>query len=182
MMKKNRIGWVVGLVAIVAFLGVSAVFAEAEKEIVRADLQVFKVEVDSQGKESLGPGDVAKPGETLEYRTTYSNLTKEIVHNVEAKLPIPEGMEYLPGTAKPAEVKASLDGVKYESVPLMRKVKLPNGKEVEREVPYREYRSLLWRIGDIASEKAAVARARVRLIPIGGLVEAAPISRTGATE
>ncbi len=140
---------------------------EKKKEGVEIDLQQFKVLVSPEGKETLGGAETIKPGEMIEYRATYMNMGKEGVKNIQATLPIPLGMEYLSKTAKPAGAKASLDGVKYEAIPLMRKVKLPNGKEVEQEVPYSEYRFLSWNIDELGGEKSAVASARVRLAPLG---------------
>ena len=57
-----------------------------------------------------------------------------------ATLPIPEGLEYLPKTVRPAPALASLDGKTFAPMPLKRKVRLADGREVEREVAASEYR------------------------------------------
>jgi len=135
---------------------------------VQIDLKAFKVVVDEKGKESFALADEARPGEVLEYRAVYFNPAKTAISNLAAKIPIPIGTEYLPDTAKPASAQASLDGVKYAPIPLMRKVKRPDGTEVEEKVPYREYRSLLWEIKEVKGEGAATTSLRVRLIPLEG--------------
>jgi uncharacterized repeat protein (TIGR01451 family) len=150
------------------FASAQSVVGEVAQPGVAAELQVFRVDVDKKGKESFVPGKEIKPGETLEYRTTYLNQGKEGVTNLQAKLPIPIGMEYLPLSAKPADVKASLDGSKYEAVPLKRKIRLPDGSEKEVEVPYHEYRYLLWEVSALEGQKAVTTRARVRLSPLAG--------------
>ena len=140
----------------------------SEEGGVQVDLKHFKVVVGKDGKESFAPADEARPGEVLEYRAVYFNPAKTAVSDLGAKIPIPMGTEYLPDTAKPALAKASLDGVKYAPMPLMRKVKRPDGTEVEEKVPYREYRSLLWDFKEVGGEKAATASLRARLIPLEG--------------
>lgn len=149
---------------------------------VQIDLKAFKVVVGKDGKESFAPADEAKPAEVLEYRAVYFNPSKTAVSNLGAKIPIPSGTEYLPGTAKPASAHASLDGVKYAPMPLMRKVKRADGTEVEEKVPYREYRSLLWEFKELGGEKAATASARVRLSPLEGQVVNGGAAAVGAVK
>jgi len=160
-----------------AVVWVPAVFAQGvtadspkkdENVGVQVDLKAFKVVVGKDGKESFASAEEAKPAEVLEYRAVYFNPSKTAVSNLGAKIPIPPGTEYLPDTAKPASAQASLDGVKYAPMPLMRKVKRPDGSEVEEKVPYREYRSLLWDFKEVKGEGAAAASLRVRLIPLEG--------------
>ena len=174
----NRLG-VVAVSALWLFAAVAMVWApvvlaqgaaadspKKDEGVVKIDLKAFRVVVGENGKESFAPGDEAKPGEVLEYRAVYFNSSKTAVSNLGAKIPIPTGTEYLPDTAKPASAHASLDGVKYAPMPLMRKVKRLDGKEVEEKVPYREYRSLLWEIKEVKGEGAAAASLRVRLFPL----------------
>ena len=148
--------------------GAAPVSPKDESAGVQIDLKAFKVVMGKDGKESFAPADEARPGEILEYRAVYFNPAKTAVSNLGAKIPIPTGTEYLPDTAKPPSAHASLDGVKYAPMPLMRKVKLPDGTEVEEKVPYREYRSLLWEIKEVKGEGAVATSLRVRLIPLEG--------------
>ncbi len=149
-----------------AFLMAStAAFGQAVQSAdgVGVDLSVFRVVVNAEGKEVLEPGDKAKPGEVLEYQAVYSNKGEEGVSHLQARLPIPDEMVYVAGSASPVSVQASLDGKKYEKVPLMREVKRPDGKTELREVPYEEYRFLLWDLARLEAKQSMTARARMRL-------------------
>ena len=133
---------------------------------VRVSLTAQRVSKDANGKTILESGDQARPGDVLEYRVRYSNESAAGVSRLMATLPIPIGMEYLPKTAQPAKVEASLDGRTFAPVPLTRKVRLPSGKEVVREVPASEYRQLRWAIGDLSAHGAQTVTARVRVAPV----------------
>lgn len=133
---------------------------------VRVSLTAQRVSKDANGKTVMESGDQARPGDVLEYRVRYSNESASGVSRLMATLPIPVGMEYLPKTAQPAKVEASLDGRTFAAVPLMRKVRLASGKEVMKEVPASEYRQLRWAIGDLSAHGAQTVTARVRVAPV----------------
>src|SRR5215467_8864810 len=116
------------------------------------------------GKEQKESGDKAKPGEVIEYVAEYRNSGKAPVTNVVATLPVPSGMEFVPETAQPFLVMASTDEHNYAPVPLKRMVRGVDGKLVEQMVPYSEYRSLRWTLGEIqgGSSKSVKARMKVR--------------------
>lgn len=104
------------------------------------------------------------PGQIIEYRATYANKGKAAVTNFVATLPIPEGTEYQGGTARPAAgAKATIGDGKFLPIPLKRKVKLPDGKEVERDVPLAQYKALQWSLGELGAGKTVVISARVRV-------------------
>src|SRR2546423_1059682 len=73
---------------------------------VMVDLKAFKVVPKADGQEELAPADKAKPGEVIEYQARYTNEGAKPVANLQALLPIPAHLEYLPGTAKPGQVTA----------------------------------------------------------------------------
>src|SRR5579864_6329356 len=102
------------------------------------------------GTEQKQPSDKARPGETIEYVAEYKNTGQDKVANVVATLPVPAGMEYLPQTAAPAGVTASTDEKTYAPLPLKRSVRGADGKTKEEAVPFSEYRSLRWNLGEIA--------------------------------
>lgn len=118
------------------------------------------------GHELLVSGDKARPGEVIEYRATYRNDSASPIRELVATLPIPNGVEYLPTTASPAGVQASLDSRHYAAVPLMRTVRDAKGHEVQREVPLAEYRSLRWSIGGLGPKESRSVVARVRVEPL----------------
>lgn len=117
------------------------------------------------GKEALALAEQAKPGELLEYRAHYKNSGTSEARGLAATLPIPRGTQYVPGSATPGRLEASLDGQTFALVPLMRKVKTGGGKTVMREVPVSEYRALRWPLGTLAAKQSRVVAARVRVEP-----------------
>jgi uncharacterized repeat protein (TIGR01451 family) len=129
---------------------------------VTVQLTALKV-VRNGDKETLVPAEEAKPGEVVEYRAVYKNSDKNPVRDVKATIPVPSGMEYLPGTAQPADPMASVDGVNFARLPLMRKVKTAEGKLVDQPVPYSEYRYLRWTLGELPAGASRTVSARMRL-------------------
>ena len=124
-----------------------------------------KVARAADGAESLVSAEAVKPGDVIEYAVTYRNTGKPALTKLEATLPIPAETEYVPGSARPANAKASTDGRAFSDLPLKRTVKR-NGVEVEETVPVGEYRFLRWYPGDLAGEKAVTYTARVRVTDI----------------
>ena len=137
--------------------------ASAEKTVAVA-LTQRKVVTGADGKEQLLDASSVKPGDVLEYRATYTNQTGKTVSGLVADLPIPEGLEYLPRSAKPgaALVKAATKDGAYAAEPLMRKA--ANNKT--EPVPYGDYRALRWALGQLPAggETAVTARARVEVV------------------
>lgn len=119
----------------------------------------------AQGREVSSPADQAQPGETLEYRATYRNDGTAEARGLAATLPIPIGTSYVPGTASPSRVEASLDGRTFASVPLKRTVRTADGRTVVREVPVTEYRALRWPLGTLSKSQSRAVTARVRIQP-----------------
>ncbi|MGE5550129.1 MAG: hypothetical protein ACM3ZC_06310 [Bacteroidota bacterium] len=136
----------------------------AEEAQVKTELSAFRVVAGQDGKEELLPAERAKPGEIIEYVLVCTNKGKGQIGSLEPTLPIPKGTEYLPGTARPSAVLASLDGRSYAPVPLKRMVKGADGRIREEEVPYREYRFLRWQLGRLEPAKNAMVRARVKIV------------------
>jgi hypothetical protein len=149
--------------ALLFALAVAAPSAATTASGVQVSLTAHRVTQDTNGKEILVAGDKAQPGEVVEYQALYTNENDGNVRQMVATLPIPKGMEYLPRTASPARVQASLDGRSFAPVPLRRTVRLSDGREVVREVPASEYRWLRWTIGDLAGHARQTVRARVRV-------------------
>jgi uncharacterized repeat protein (TIGR01451 family) len=130
---------------------------------VTVELTAHRVTKDARGAEALAPADQAKPGELLEYRAHYKNAGTGTAKGLTATLPIPRGTQYVPGTALPGRVEASLDGKTFAPIPLVRKVKTKSGRTVLREVPVSEYRALRWPIGTLPANQSRTVAARVRV-------------------
>lgn len=155
----------------------------AAKRQVEVVLVQSKVVKDAQGREQLVAADTVKPGDILQYQATYTNKTGKPVTGLVAELPIPEGLEYLPKTAQPGpdrvKVAAAAKDGQFAAEPLARVV---NGKT--EPVPYNEYRSLRWTLGQLQANAVTVvsARAKVEEVapaqPVAAAVPAAkPVSR-----
>jgi len=128
---------------------------------VNVTLQAFQVVGTKDVK--LVPTTRANPGDTIEYQVTYRNTGATPAQQTKALLPVPEGgMAYLPDTASPAKVEASLDGKTFAPAPLKREV-VREGKKVTEAVPAAEYRFLRWDLGDLSPGQAVTVKSRMRL-------------------
>jgi uncharacterized repeat protein (TIGR01451 family) len=169
-------GWIRRFVAAAT---VAATAATATALVARADgdvavaLAAQRVVTQSGGREALASAEQAKPGDVIEYRATYHNSGAAGVRQLAATLPIPAGSEYIARSASPAPSLASLDGHTYSALPLKRRVRLADGREVMQEVPAREYRSLRWTLGNLPARGERTVRARVRVegTPVAAAVQ-----------
>lgn len=159
-----------GVLLCTGFAGLAAAQGSApapadvgQKKAVTVVLAQFKVVTDAQGREQLVEASTVKPGDVLQYTATYTNNTGRAVTGLVADLPIPEGLEYQPKTARPgaALVKAATKDGAFAPEPLTRKV---GGKS--EPVPYGEYRTLRWTLGQLPArgETAVSARAKVEVV------------------
>lgn len=129
---------------------------------VNVELHAFKVVTTASGTK-LVPTDAAQPGDTIQYLATYSNKGKTPAREVLATLPVPAGgLVYVPESATPAAVQASVDGKQFAAMPLIRTV-TRNGKQVTEAVPVAEYRFLRWKLGEIAPGASITVSSRMRL-------------------
>lgn len=146
--------------AAVALSCAGAAFAQQAQPL-QSRLEARKVLV-AEGRESLVDAASARPGDVIEYAATYRNAGKSAITGLQATLPIPPETEFIPGSARPAPAKASLDGRAFADIPLKRTVQR-DGRPVEEAVPWREYRALRWTAGELGAEKSATFTARVRV-------------------
>jgi uncharacterized repeat protein (TIGR01451 family) len=145
-----------------ALAAAQGAFAQKAPEPLESRLAARKVVV-VDGRESLVDAANARPGDVIEYTATYRNAGKSAITGLQATVPVPPQTEFIPGSAVPANAKASLDGRAFADIPLKRNV-VRDGKQVEEPVPTREYRALRWFAGDLGSGKTATFAARVRVI------------------
>lgn len=166
-----------GLIATQAALaqGAANPAAPAPRTDVEATLGVFQIQKDANGKEVLSATDKAAPGETLQYQVAYRNNGKSAVTSMAATLPLPVGLAYVPGSARPATPQASLDGKTFADIPLKTMVKGADGKLQPQLVPYSDYRALRWNVGSLPANEQVTVSARAQVTPVSGSV--APPSR-----
>lgn len=154
----------IAIVAVAAFAPALA-FADGDVRVALSSQRVTLVD----GKEVLVSAAKARPGDVIEYRAVYKNDGRSAVRELDATLPVPNGLEYLPKTAAPAVVLASTDGSSFAPVPLLRKERTADGREVVREVPLSEYRALRWPVGTLAAKESRTVRARMRVAPLASV-------------
>lgn len=147
--------------AALLLLTVFAVYLPLQAEV-KVVLVQSKI-VTANGAEHKEAADKAKPGDVIEYVAEYKNPDKSAVKDVMATLPVPPGLEYIPQTAAPEQLTASTDEKNYSPVPLKRSVRGPDGKMVQELVPYSQYRSLRWSLGEIAGGASKTVKARMKV-------------------
>lgn len=174
----RRDGHVLPVVLAILLQPVQAAPASSEDEVtVTLSVQAFMPKAD--GRARAVPAEQARPGDLLEYRAVYRNVSKGTVRRVEASLPIPPGTVYeVEGPKQDMAPLASLDGQRFEPTPLMRKVTLPDGRQQMQAVPLSRYRHLRWPLGDLPAGKSAAITAKVRLV--GGQLLAAQPAAVGS--
>lgn len=157
-------------VSILPFLAILAILAtlSSPPSLLAADdlvvtLTAHRVQTTGDGREALSPADSAKPGDLIEYRAVYRNTGGTTVRNVRAKLPIPPGTEYVADSGRPRGFHASRDGNTFSPPPLLRTVRLADGRVKKSEIPPRDYRALQWHVDSIPAGGEFTATARVRL-------------------
>lgn len=155
--------------AAAAWASTAAAMAADAATPLQVQLTASKVFAQANGAERLLPADAVRPGDIIEYQAVYHNRGSGPARNVQATLPIPPGgLEYLPDATRPRAVLASLDGKRFDAIPLQRRVMLANGKQELRPVPVSEYRFLRWDLGDIAAGQSAAVSSRMRLVSVPG--------------
>ena len=140
-------------------LASASVIAKSEAPQVEGTLEQNRI-VMVDGKESLAAADKVSPGDTLLYRVRYSNKGATPANNLVVTLPIPKGLEYQPSADLPKAALASLDGEKFEAIPIKRLEKSANGQEAMKEVPLSQYRALRWQVEQLQGGKSVSFAAR----------------------
>lgn len=131
-----------------------------KKEAVVIQLTQKRVVSGPQG-ERLEDMNSVKPGDVIEYRATYTNVSKLPVQGLVAKLPVPEGLEYLPKSAKPYNATLQMAGRdgQFGVEPLQRKA----ADGTVQPLPYNEYRTMRWNIGQLNAGASVVVSARAKV-------------------
>jgi uncharacterized repeat protein (TIGR01451 family) len=140
-----------------------AASSTGEEQPVTAELVAVKVLLDTQGREVFVDAEAANPGDIIEYRVTYRNHTNDLIRGLKATLPLPLGMEYVPQSASPRKVLATVDQTRFEEVPLRRVVRKADGSREVVKIPYDQYRALRWKIDQLKAGRSTLVTARARV-------------------
>ena len=135
-------------------------------EPVSSELKVFKITIDASGDEMALEVSETQPGDTLEYRLTYTNNTAEAISNLVPTLPIPEGMQFIPNSASPEINKASTSMLEndFAPIPLTRTVMTDDGEQITKEISESEYRRLQWTVPALSGKESITLSARVIVV------------------
>lgn len=117
-----------------------------------------------EGRETAVAADFAKPGDILEETATYANVSGAPLKVTEATLPVPANTILQVRSLRPAGATASLDGRRFEPLPIKRKSALPDASPAETEVDPGAYRFIRWSPGEIGPGKAVTFSARFRVV------------------
>ncbi len=164
-----RIGVCIGAALLVLCQHATAQVAEPvtgkSQTAVEAKLTQWRVVMDNKKGETFADAKSVLPGDVIEYRSTYSNVSKKTVKSLVVVLPLPEGFEYVTGSSKPAGsvVQAATSDGRYADLPLLRTVKDKDGQSQTERVPNADYRSLRWAIGDLLPGNSFEIKARARV-------------------
>ena len=111
------------------------------------------------------PNRVA-PGDVVEYRLVFTNITGRPVNNIQFTDPLPEGMHYLQGTAgadrEDVDVEFSLDGgTSYSELPMVEVV--VDGRTELRPASPEDYTDIRWTVhGEVQPDARVAAAFQVR--------------------
>lgn len=132
------------------------------------ELEQFKVVENDDGEEQLVEAENVRPGDVIEYRVTYRNRGTTEIADLIAVLPIPGETAYQANSAAPPgfPAEAATEDGEYGPEPLVRLVRQADGELREEPVPYAEYRSLRWAVGDLSPGHEIVVKARVEVAPL----------------
>ena len=163
-MKNNQITKFKVVAALIGIFFISTLpsFSQAKGDL-DIKLVAQKVVKTPDGNERFVSAEKAAPGDIILYTATYRNTGKGVIRELEPNLPIPTGTEFIPDSAKPKPAMATLDGKKFEPVPIKRKVVI-DGKEVEQEVPQTQYKALRWKVDTLEAGKEFKVEARVKVV------------------
>lgn len=158
------------LVVVTALLFMALPTCGEDSGAIDVRLTVLKVEMVAGDQEVFVHAETIRPGDLLQYEIVYKVNGKDKVLELLAQLPIPEGMEYVANSARPAKVQASVDGKNFSPVPLQRRVKMVNGQELLEDIPTLDFCALGWPLRGLApgDEVTVSARLKVNFIPEPG--------------
>nr|WP_312176524.1 hypothetical protein [Moraxella sp. CTOTU46934] len=133
--------------ALSTVLGISLANGANAAEALSVNLQAKQI-VTENGKQVLKTVNRANSGDIIQYQAIYRNNIQKPMTDLALTLPVPANMVYV-SSSSPAPTQASLDGKKFENLPIMRKV---NGKMVE--VPVSQYRALRWIVKTLPAQQS----------------------------
>ncbi len=118
----------------------------------RVSFESFAVEKDDDGVEHFQPVFEMAPGQVVEYRVIYENVSRTPLSALIIIGEIPEPAHFVPGsglTQISADFEAYVDGQGWSSVPVLRQTTLPDGQITTLELPASHYKAVRWKFGHV---------------------------------
>ena len=147
MIQKSHNLKIAKTLALSTVLGISLANGANAAEALSVNLKAKQI-VTENGKQVLKTVNRANSGDIIQYQAIYRNNIQKPMTDLALTLPVPANMVYV-SSSSPAPTQASLDGKKFENLPIMRKV---NGKMVE--VPVSQYRALRWIVKTLPAQQS----------------------------
>lgn len=153
--------------ALVLSAGADAWAQDGPKIMIKASSQK-EVRTIEDGREVVKrlPVDGVKPGEVLVYTAAYTNTGKGEAKNASIVNPIPEGTDYILGSAEGdgTVITCSIDGGKsYQSEPCMQEVEMPDGTKKKIEAEPRMYTHIRWVVSTIPPDGSGEVSFKVKV-------------------
>src|SRR5258708_4237448 len=93
--------------SLAVLFGSTAPLQAREKKDLEINLAAQRVERDAAGAESIAKDVSATPGDVVRYTATFQNNSLKSLRQLAPTLPIPRGMNYVPGSASPEPTSAT---------------------------------------------------------------------------
>jgi uncharacterized repeat protein (TIGR01451 family) len=129
-------------------------------------------------KETLRSADQVKPGDLIEYRAVYTNTSAKPVEKLVATLPVPDGLDYVAGSAKPTGSVVRLATKDGKFVP--EAVMTANAAASRAVAAIPDYRWVHWTFDKVAVGQSVEVVARARVPAAGVAVASAASAVPGA--
>jgi len=122
-----------------------------------AKLTVERVVFDEESKkETLVAAETAAPGDLLQYKGTYTNISEVPLAGLVVKGPIPSNTVFSEGglsVSAKATLEVLIEGEPWQTLPAYKTVKQPDGKEERVVASPSDYKELRWKIWEALEPK-----------------------------
>ncbi|MGZ0657227.1 hypothetical protein ACWPKO_03800 [Coraliomargarita sp. W4R53] len=133
---------------------VSVLSAQADPLVAQIDAYIVTTVPDQA--EVLKLAEAANPGDIILYRATFENQGDAVLDAVKPIIPIPVGLAYVGGSAKPEPKEVSLDGTTFQAYPAVD----AQGEPVAPSA----YRALRWELSTLEADALFTAELRAKLL------------------
>lgn len=159
-----------GIITGLTLLALAQPASAQESEPQALQITATNVTAVEAGREA--PAGAALPGDVIEYRLVFTNVTDGTVSDVTFTDPIPEGLAFVMGSAtvdrEDVAIDFSVNGGETWSAEPMIDVVEPDGRIVRRPAPASAYTHVRWTVqGAVATGAQVTARFRAQVVRPG---------------